>query len=155
MDKLTIEAILNIVSDYCNITREEIMSTKNRKGSKYACYCRHLVMYLARVFTRHSLDEIGYFFDKDHTTIIHGSRNIANWMKTYEEVERDVTNLNNIIQNNYTITKEEDKFNELLVEYRRIKAKIHSYESQLAKLSEENRILKAAINPKQVKYLLV
>lgn len=39
---------------------------------------RHIAMYLARELTDYSFPRIGQYFNKDHTTVLEGDRNIRN-----------------------------------------------------------------------------
>jgi chromosomal replication initiator protein len=53
---------------------------------------RQIAMYLAREMTAHSMAEIGRpFGGMDHTTILHGIRNVRALMERFPEVEADVS----------------------------------------------------------------
>ena len=70
-----IPAILNIVAKHFNTRVTELQS---KKRSKAVTQPRHVCMYLARKLRPHSLEQIGgYFGGRDHTTVLHASRIIA------------------------------------------------------------------------------
>jgi len=53
-------------------------------------------MYLARRFTRYSLEEIGgYFGGRDHTTVLHAVRTVDQGVKENGDVAGQVTFLEN------------------------------------------------------------
>jgi len=43
----------------------------NRSRTIHTCFTRHLAMYLARELTTLSWEQIGAYFDRDHSTVIH------------------------------------------------------------------------------------
>lgn len=71
---ITLELIINTVSDHYNVSYEDLLSTKR---SKDIAYPRQVAMYLCRKLTEHSLQEIGKALgDRDHTTVMSGIRKI-------------------------------------------------------------------------------
>lgn len=77
---ITIEYIVEVVSQYYNLNPEDITSKKRPREISYP---RQIVMYLCRTLTDMSLPQIGNKLGKrDHTTIIHGYEKIQSEMKT-------------------------------------------------------------------------
>lgn len=71
---LTIEKIVDEVSAYYSISKEEITG---KKRTAEIALARHMVMYLSRELTDLSLPAIGSKLGgRDHTTVIHGVRKI-------------------------------------------------------------------------------
>ncbi len=91
------EYILSIVSNYFNLTSDEILSSKRTQEISYA---RHIAMYLMREFTGLSLPKIGKELGgRNHATILNGINNIKSSMEKNEDtkkiVEELITNLEN------------------------------------------------------------
>ncbi|MBQ4521374.1 MAG: chromosomal replication initiator protein DnaA [Lachnospiraceae bacterium] len=71
---ITLDFIINTVSDHYNVSYEDLLSTKR---SKDIAYPRQVAMYLCRQMTTHSLQEIGNALgDRDHSTVMNGIRKI-------------------------------------------------------------------------------
>lgn len=71
---ITLELIINTVSNHYNVSYEDLLSTKR---SKDIAYPRQVAMYLCRKMTEHSLQEIGKALgDRDHSTVMSGIRKI-------------------------------------------------------------------------------
>ncbi len=70
--EVTIEDILKAVTSCYDVRLADLQS---KKRSRSIALPRQVCMYLARNFTRHSLEEIGgYFGGRDHTTVLHANR---------------------------------------------------------------------------------
>lgn len=73
--EITLQLIVEIVSEHFNITLEQMLS-KSRAGD--IVRPRMIAMYLAKNMTNSSLDAIGTFLGgRDHSTIIHGIKQIG------------------------------------------------------------------------------
>lgn len=71
---ITISQIIEAVTDHYNVKLTDLQS---KRRSRSIALPRQVCMYLARGLTNHSLEEIGgYFGGRDHTTVLHGFRNI-------------------------------------------------------------------------------
>ena len=71
---VTITQIIDVVTDYFDVRLNDLQS---KRRSRSIVFPRQICMYLARDLTRLSLEEIGgYFGGRDHTTVLHGYRNI-------------------------------------------------------------------------------
>ena len=85
-----------VVADYYKIEVSDL-SSKNRSSS--IAYPRQIAMYLCRNMLDCALGNIGAAFEKDHTTIMHGVKQIDKKIKTTESVKKDVENLRKLIEN--------------------------------------------------------
>ncbi len=71
----TIQQVVDVVTRHFGVRLADLQSKKRTKSITHP---RQVCMYLAREFTRASLEEIGgYFGGRDHTTVLHGIRSIA------------------------------------------------------------------------------
>ncbi len=91
-DKLvTIDNIQRTVADYCKIRYSDLLS---KRRSRSVARPRQLAMALAKELTRHSLPEIGEAFGgRDHTTVLHACRKIAELRQSDSRTNEDYTNL--------------------------------------------------------------
>lgn len=91
------EYILSIVSNYFNLTSDEILSSKRTQEISYA---RHIAMYLMREFTGLSLPRIGKELGgRNHATIINGINNIKDSMEKNEDTKKIVEELISNLEN--------------------------------------------------------
>ena len=78
-NEVTIEDILTAVTNYYNVRLADLQS---KKRTRSIAFPRQICMFLARELTRHSLEEIGgYFGGRDHTTVLHANKTIANRLR--------------------------------------------------------------------------
>ena len=78
--KVTIELIIDTVSEHYDISQADIISSKK---SKNIAYPRQICMYLCRNLTEYSLEDIGKALGKrDHTTILYGIQKIEKDIKS-------------------------------------------------------------------------
>lgn len=88
---ITIEYIVEVVSQYYNLNPEDITSKKRPREISYP---RQIVMYLCRTLTDMSLPQIGNKLGKrDHTTIIHGYEKIQTEIKSDPVLMNTITTL--------------------------------------------------------------
>jgi chromosomal replication initiator protein len=79
--QLSMEAIQRAVADHYGL---KVTDLKSKRRTESISTPRQVAMYLCRTLTSHSLPEIGKVFGgRDHTTVLHGCRKIA------ETKERD------------------------------------------------------------------
>ncbi len=91
----TMQDIFQIVQNYFNVTLKELQSKKRTHTVSSA---RHVVMYLARRHTSHSLQEIGgYLGGKDHSSVLYALKKVEEmkmkepgFKETLEKIERDL-----------------------------------------------------------------
>ncbi|WP_455205821.1 chromosomal replication initiator protein DnaA [Kaarinaea lacus] len=91
-DKLvTIENIQKTVAEYYKIRVSELLSKKRNRSIARP---RQIAMTLAKELTNHSLPEIGDAFGgRDHTTVLHACRKIADLRVSEARVKEDYSNL--------------------------------------------------------------
>lgn len=90
---ITPEYVVSNVEKYCNLKENELLSaTRSHKVS----YPRQIAMYIMKEITNYSLIQIGDFFGRDHSTIIHGINKIK---KDIEEDPSKKNLVDNIIKN--------------------------------------------------------
>ena len=88
---VSIENIQKTVADYFKLRVADLLS---RRRSRSVARPRQLAMALAKELTNHSLPEIGDAFGgRDHTTVLHGCRRIAELRETEKRVNEDYLNL--------------------------------------------------------------
>lgn len=94
---ITIENIQKTVAEYYKIRSSDILS--NRR-SRSITRPRQLAMALSKELTNHSLPEIGEAFGgRDHTTILHGCRKIAELRNSDAKISEDYMNMMRILSN--------------------------------------------------------
>jgi chromosomal replication initiator protein len=95
-DKLiTIENIQKTVAEYYKIKIADLLS---KRRSRSVARPRQMAMALAKELTNHSLPEIGDAFGgRDHTTVLHACRVIAEFKQSNQDIEEDYTNLLRIL----------------------------------------------------------
>jgi chromosomal replication initiator protein len=95
-DKLiTIENIQKTVAEYYKVKVADLLS---KRRSRSVARPRQMAMALAKELTNHSLPEIGDAFGgRDHTTVMHACRKIAELKQSTQDIEEDYTNLLRIL----------------------------------------------------------
>ena len=94
--QISIEDIQRIVCDHFSIPEDQIRA-KNRK--KEIALARQISMYLCKKYTNHSVITIGlHFGGRDHSTVIHGIKNVENLMKTDKKIKSEVKALEKKIE---------------------------------------------------------
>ena len=85
---VSIDSIQKIVSDYYNVTVENLKSTSRKKTFTIP---RHIAIYLCREFTEYSQDEIGAEFGgRDHSTVISSCNWVENKLKIGDLTTMDI-----------------------------------------------------------------
>lgn len=95
-DKLvTIENIQRTVAEYYKIKVADLLSKRRNRS---VARPRQIAMALAKELTNHSLPEVGDAFGgRDHTTVLHACRMIAELRQSDADIEEDYTNLLRIL----------------------------------------------------------
>ena len=94
---VSIENIQKTVAEYYNIKLSDLLS---KRRSRSITRPRQLAMALTKDLTRHSLPEIGEAFNgRDHTTVLHACKKIAELRKESPSHEEDYRNLNRALTN--------------------------------------------------------
>jgi chromosomal replication initiator protein len=87
---VTIDNIKRQVSTYYNIRINDLTSERRTRSLARP---RQVAMALAKELTQHSLPEIGHAFGKDHTTVLHACRKIAQLRQEDSRIREDYENL--------------------------------------------------------------
>jgi chromosomal replication initiator protein len=88
---ITIENIQKTVGEYYKVRVSELLSARRNRSITRP---RQLAMALAKELTNHSLPEIGEAFGgRDHTTVLHACRKIAQLREEDGRIGEDYTNL--------------------------------------------------------------
>ncbi len=86
--KLTIEKIQKKIIDFYELRMTDLLG--KRRPNKIA-FPRQVAMYLCRLLTSHSLQEIGDAFGgRDHGTVIHACKTVENMTDQDDKIKRDV-----------------------------------------------------------------
>jgi chromosomal replication initiator protein len=94
-NSVTIENIQKTVADYYKIKVADMFSKRRPRNIALP---RQIAMYLAKELTQHSLPEIGANFGgRDHTTVMHAVRKIAQERKTDADLNHELHVLKQII----------------------------------------------------------
>lgn len=95
---ITLENILDCVSEYFNIQKRDILSKKRVKEIVFA---RHIAMYLAKELTDMTLSLIGSFFNgKDHATVLYAVKTVDAMQKKNKKITEQITFLRDKLKNN-------------------------------------------------------
>ncbi|MEE8261211.1 MAG: chromosomal replication initiator protein DnaA, partial [Gammaproteobacteria bacterium] len=93
--QVTIENIQKTVAEYYKIRVAELLS---KRRSRSVARPRQVAMALSKELTSHSLPEIGDAFGgRDHTTVLHACRKIADLRTTEQRINEDYVNLGRIL----------------------------------------------------------
>lgn len=88
---VTLENIQKVVAEYFKIRVSDLLS---KKRTRSIARPRQIAMALAKELTHHSLPEIGDAFGgRDHTTVIHACRKVAELRETDTRIEEDYNNI--------------------------------------------------------------
>lgn len=88
---VTLESIQKTVAEYFKIRVSDLLS---KKRTRSIARPRQIAMALAKELTNHSLPEIGDAFGgRDHTTVLHACRKIAELVETDSRIAEDHRNL--------------------------------------------------------------
>jgi len=93
--QITIDNIQKIVAEYYKIRVSELNS---KKRSRSIARPRQIAMSLSKELTNHSLPEIGeYFGGRDHTTVLHGCKKVAELLREDDRIKEDFNNIKRIL----------------------------------------------------------
>ena len=94
---VTNKLVLDAVSRYFDIEKDELLS---KKRTKEVAYVRQIAMYLCSSLVKSTLEDVGSFFGgRHHTTVMHDIKKIANEMKINDELKNTITDLTKNIKN--------------------------------------------------------
>jgi chromosomal replication initiator protein len=93
--QVSIENIQKTTAEYYKIRVADLLSKRRNRSIARP---RQLAMALSKELTSHSLPEIGDAFGgRDHTTVLHACRRIAELRTTEQRIEEDYNNLGKIL----------------------------------------------------------
>ena len=93
--QISIENIQRLVAEYYKIKISDILS---KRRNRTIARPRQMAMYLAKQLTNHSLPEIGDAFGgRDHTTVLHACKRIAELKESSADVGEDYKNLSRLL----------------------------------------------------------
>ena len=93
--QVTLENIQKVIAGYYKIKVADLLS---KRRSRSIARPRQVAMALAKELTNHSLPEIGDAFGgRDHTTVLHAHRKVAELRQNDNRVEEDYKNLLSIL----------------------------------------------------------
>jgi chromosomal replication initiator protein len=87
---VTIDNIKKTVATYYNIRIADLSSPRR---TRMLARPRQIAMALCKELTQHSLPEIGEAFGKDHTTVLHACRKVAELRAEDIKIREDYENL--------------------------------------------------------------
>ncbi len=87
---VTLENIKRTVAAYYNIRLTDLNSVRR---TRTLARPRQIAMSLAKELTRHSYPEIGAAFGKDHTTVLHACRKVAELRREDDRLKEDYENI--------------------------------------------------------------
>lgn len=93
--QISIDNIQRLVAEYYNIKISDILS---KRRNRTIARPRQMAMCLAKELTNHSLPEIGEAFGgRDHTTVLHACKRIAELKESSADVGEDYRNLGRLL----------------------------------------------------------
>lgn len=78
-----VDIIANVVASVTDIS---VDAMKGKRRDKFTANARHIAMYLCSVFTKSYTTNIGRYFNRDHTTVIHAVRLISDRQASNDEL---------------------------------------------------------------------
>ena len=86
-EEITGETIRNLIECQFRVSADELRS---RSRQRAIAFPRQVGMYLTRKFTNQSLADIGSFYNRDHSTVLHAIKTITRDMAQQDSVRRQV-----------------------------------------------------------------
>lgn len=98
---LTCQNLLSVISFVSGQPENQILGTSRSRG---LVLCRHVYYHIAREKMGLKLAQIGSFFNRDHTTIIHGLNKVADMISINDEITcQFIEQVNSLIREKYLI----------------------------------------------------
>ena len=98
---LTCKNLLSVISFVSGQPENEILGPSRARG---LVLCRHVYYHIAREKMGLKLAQIGLFFNRDHTTIIHGLTKVKNMISIDDDITiQFIEQVNNLIREKYLI----------------------------------------------------
>jgi len=90
----TVESIQNAVAKHFHLKVQDLKSVTR---ARTVALPRQIAMYLMRKYTGMGYKEIGHYFGKDHTTILHGCNKIEKELETDQTIREAVEKIQNLL----------------------------------------------------------
>jgi chromosomal replication initiator protein len=92
---ITIDLITDVVCDHFGVNKSFILSDNQTPGTRKAEYiqARHYAMYICRVFKTGSQTEIGKYFLRDHSSVIHAEKVVSGEISVYLSKKKQLERL--------------------------------------------------------------
>lgn len=98
---LTCQNLLSVISFVSGQHEDAILGTSRARG---LVLCRHVYYHIAREKMGLKLAQIGSFFNRDHTTIIHGINKVKDMVSIGDDITiQFIDQVNNLIREKYLI----------------------------------------------------
>lgn len=98
---LTCQNLLSVISFVSGQPENQILGTSRSRG---LVLCRHVYYHIAREKMGLKLAQIGSFFNRDHTTIIHGLSKVKDMLSIQDEITCNfIEQVNTLIREKYLI----------------------------------------------------
>lgn len=117
---LTKESILKHICKYVGQSFEDVKD-KKYNGAELT-YPRQLYAYFCKKYTKETLQNIGRYINKNHSTIIHSASQIENYKEFDKRIRHDLRKLNNEFSHqivNLTSSKRDKIGNEIILKYQK------------------------------------
>lgn len=82
--------VVEVMSAISDVFEVEIGDLSGPSRDRNIVTARHLFCYLMRKYTGHRLKRIGLFIDRDHSTVIYGSKRMVELIELYPEIKAKV-----------------------------------------------------------------
>lgn len=98
---LTCQNLLSVISFVSGQSENEIIGNSRSRG---LVLCRHVYYHIAREKMGLKLAQIGSFFNRDHTTIIHGLNKVKDMVSIGDDITiQFIEQVNTLIREKYLI----------------------------------------------------
>ena len=92
-----------IIDEICETYKVTISDLKSPSRKWIIVEPRHVIFYLARRYTRLSLNDIGGEFNRDHATVLNGFRTVQDLIATDKTFKHKVESLESRINSKYLL----------------------------------------------------
>jgi chromosomal replication initiator protein len=89
-----IKSVMAAVAEYYDISLGDLLSSRRAREISRP---RQVAMYLAKALTKHSLPAIGRMLERDHTTVLHGCRQIEKLRLKDPELDTEIRELTDLL----------------------------------------------------------
>jgi chromosomal replication initiation ATPase DnaA len=116
LNRFAFKCLVDAVCEYCEITPEALLG-KNR--TREFVKPRHILFYMAYIYTGYSLPQIARKCDRDHTTVLYAYRKITEQRLKSEDLNLAISEIHLI-----ATTKEKERLEEVVRQRNEIEQEI-------------------------------